>query len=152
MSIITRLISYKKKFTTYSIGLLQAKSYRVLKHKTTHFLLPYKLSTIDWALLGILYETTEDMYLSEIADVLGVKAPFVTRLIKVLEKRGLIIIERSALDTRAKHMYLTSSGKQLVKTIESKLRVVSKSWLTDASPRDLIGYVRVLEAIVKSEE
>jgi DNA-binding MarR family transcriptional regulator len=152
MSIIERIFSYKKKFTTYSIGLLQAKSYRVLKNKTSYFLLPYKLSTVDWALLGILYECSEDMYLSEIADVLGVKAPFVTRLITQLEKRKLIIVERSVVDTRAKHMYLTPAGTQLVKTVESKLRVVSRSWITGVSPRDLIGYVRVLEAIVKSEK
>ncbi len=153
MNLIKRLISYKKKFSTYSIGLLQAKSYRILKKKTTAFLSVYDLSTVDWALLGILYETSEEtLYLIDIADALGVKPPFVTRIIAELQKRGLVTIEKSNVDSRAKNIHLTKEGSSLVVTIERKLRVVSRTWITGVSPLDFLAYMRVLEAISQSEE
>ena len=115
MNIIKRLISYKKKFSTYSIGLLQAKSYRILKKKTTDFLDQFGLSTTNWALLGILYETTDDaLFLFDIADALGVKPPFVTRVIKELQDRKLITVDKSTTDSRAKHIKLTSKVSSVV--------------------------------------
>lgn len=152
MNIIRHLLSYNKQYTTYAIGLLQAKSYRTLKKNTTAFLASYDLTTVDWALLGILYETQNEVMLSEVADVLGVKAPFVTRVIKKLQQKALVLVQPNASDTRAKDITLTQNGKDLVILVEARLRVASKTWIKGVTALDMLAYVRVLKAISRMDE
>lgn len=151
MNIFQKILNYKKLTSTYAVGLIQAKAYRVLKHKTNVFLLPYHLTTVEWALLGILYESNDGETLTDLAFALGVKGPFVTRLATALTKKEYVAVTKSATDSRVRRMTLTTKGKKHVEHIEKLLKLESKEWIKDVSTRDLISYLRVLNAIIRSE-
>ncbi len=136
---------------TYSVGLLQAKAYRILKQNTSLLLKPYELSTIDWALLGVLYEQENGVGPSEMAQILGVEAPFVTAMAESLEKKGFITRIQSSTDKRAKLVVLTKAGKNLVPKLESHLRKKSKHLIRGVSISELLAYRRVLKAIIENQ-
>lgn len=139
-------------FTTYQMGLLQAKAYRILRARTAMALKPYKLSTIEWALLGTLSESKPGMHFREIAKALGVEASFVTELLDKLIGRGLISTSLSSKDRRFKKARVTKLGHKLVSEIEKRLRTEMKPLLKSASIKNLIAYRAVLEAIIKNDE
>ena len=151
MKLFNKILNYQKLSRTYTLGLLQAKAYRVLKRKTGAFLEAYTLTTIEWALLGLVYEKKAGEAPTELGAILGVKGPFVTRLIAALQKKKLVTIEKSPTDSRAKIVMLTAHGRTQVEHIESLLRIESKTWIKGVSTRDIISYISVLNAIARDE-
>ena len=138
--------------TTYQLGLLQAKAYRILKMRTNHALKPYNISTIEWALLGMLSEKKEGLTFGEIAKQLGVEAPFVTELLGKLEQKKLVTLVYSELDRRSKKAFISKDGMKLVSTVEKELRQTMRPLLKSASIKDVLAYRRILEVIIKNSE
>lgn len=151
MNIFKKILNYKKLTSTYAVGLIQAKAYRVLKQKTNLLLKPYHLTTVEWALLGILFENPDGETLTDLAEALGVKGPFVTRLASALTKKDLVVVRKSMQDSRVRTITLTDKGKKLVVHIENSLRKESKTWIRGVSVRDLVSYMRVLNVIISNE-
>lgn len=138
--------------TTYRVGLLQAKAYRILKNHTDKGLEPYGLSTVEWALLGLLHDNLTGMKPSVLALELGVEAPFVTSLVTPLIKKGLVDSRRDEKDTRSKSIYLTAKGVTKVESIEKELRSFMKPLLGGSNIGDLLSYVTVLETIIENSK
>lgn len=136
--------------TTYKIGLLQAKAYRLLKQKTSSLLEKYNISAIEWALLGLLFDQKEGYKLIEIADLLGVEAPFVTVMIDSLEHRRLVKRTTSNQDKRAKRVVLTAQGVTKVPQIESAIRAEMKDTLHGLTAPELMMHLKVLRTMVKN--
>jgi DNA-binding MarR family transcriptional regulator len=141
-----------KNRTTYSVGLLQTKAYRILKQATTVSLKEFDISALEWALLGLLYITPMGMLQNEIAEELGVETSFITVLSKPMIKKGLIEKKNSRLDNRAKITCITSAGQNFVIKIEKYLLSETKYLIQDASTSDIAGYLTVLETIIKNSK
>lgn len=141
-----------KGLTTSHIGVLQAHAYRVLKTHTNAHLAPYDLKSMEWAILGMLFAQSEGLRHAEIAEALGVKKPFVTRMIAQLSTKCLVTTSVDKNDKRARVVLLTTEGKKIVPTIEGKIRRQMRGLVEGVSARDLIGYMRVLEAITRNNE
>ena len=150
MSIFKKLTSAVHNRTTYRVGLIQAKAYRILKQKTTALLKPYDLSTIEWAFLGLLFDN-HTVRPTTAAEELGVEAPFVTVMTSRLKKKGLIITQKDASDSRAKILVLTPLGKAFVERIEGVVRGQMRPIIEGASTTDLIGYLATLERIIAND-
>lgn len=138
--------------TTYGIGLLQTKAYRILNQQTAQALKKDKIVPVDWALLGLLYDSKTNLRMSELAFQLGVEAPFITERGQVLEKLGLIKI--SALpneDRRVKYITLTALAREKIPEIETTLIKVMRPLLQGASIKDALGYKKILENIVNNK-
>jgi len=88
-SAFKKLVGAFTEFDTYTLLRLQAKSYRLIKNAVSETLHQYKLSVLDWSLLGILFQKPEGSRFVEIATTMGVEPPFVTELITTLKKRVL---------------------------------------------------------------
>jgi MarR family transcriptional regulator for hemolysin len=146
MSILNELIDAKN-LKTYSVGLLQTKVYRALKANTEVFLKPYKISSIEWAYLGTISEYKEGIRSSDLAELLGVEAPFVTSLSAKFHKRKLVEYQKDKNDKRAKTIHVTVAGHALIKEIEPVLRNESKKWLKDLSVKEVLTYIKVLKKI-----
>ena len=147
--IFTRI---KHGLTTYRMGLLQARAYRVLKKYSSDELFAVDLSTLDWALLGLLYDEPKGFRLSRVALLLGVEAPFVTEIVRELKRKGYIAQTSDPKDSRAKIVVLTEKGKAFVPVFDKSLRSRLKYLLSGVSPKDFYGYIKVLEAIIKNSE
>ena len=152
------MISFVKKLrevsqirTTYRAGLLQDKAYRVLKRNTASALETYKISTVEWAYLGFIYDNPKGVRLITVAKTLGVEAPFVTDITnKFLFHGTLVTTEADLKDKRAKLVKLSDTGRNFVDEVEIFLKQKIKPLLEDISPIDLAGYLSVLSRIVEN--
>ncbi|MES2225636.1 MAG: MarR family transcriptional regulator [Patescibacteria group bacterium] len=151
MSIITRLGAAARNRTTYRVGLLQARAFRVLKARTDEVLAPMGITSAHWALLGLLFEK-DSMRMTEVALELGVEAPFVTTLISSLSKLKLVDTEPDPADSRAKRVFLTETGKAFVPKTEAHVRTAMRGLVAGTTVGDLASYLGVLEAIIANSE
>lgn len=147
---LASIIKNPKLLTTYHAGLVQAQAFRILKKRTNELLEPFGLSTVAWALLGLLYEQKEGIRSKEVADLLAVDQPFVTVLLAELKKQKLVDVVTYSEDARVKIVSLTSNGKALVPKVEKILREGMRPLLHDLSIKEIITYFKVLNYIVKN--
>jgi DNA-binding MarR family transcriptional regulator len=153
MSIIQRLIPKHFRLSTYQVGLLVARTHRTLKAHTDDVLEPYELTSVDWAILGLVHDDTETtLRLSDLSDELGVEAPFTTVRVKRLEERGLVTITPSVQDRRERYIRITPAGAKLIKTIEPLLRQASRLWLKGVGPLDIKGFLSVMKTVVANDQ
>jgi len=150
-SIFDKIRDIKNSGTTYNFGILQNKVYKILKSSTDDLLKPHGITTVDWAMLGLLYDHKGGIRLIEIAELLAVEAPFVTALADDLEKKGLVFRTTSQKDKRSKYLQLSDKGRKMVKDLESHLQKETKSLIRGISFRDLLAYRRVLNKIVENQ-
>jgi len=136
--------------TTYRVGLLQAKAYRILKRYTSEGLQSHDISTVDWALLGHLNDFKGGCRLSHLAEELGVEAPFVTVLYTKLHKKGLVISKTDPDDSRAKIICLTQKGEGFVRETEEGLKTHMRPLLKGLSSNEVVSYINVLEHIIEN--
>ncbi len=148
-----KIISASHRPTTYQTGLLQAKAYRILKQNTNSILSSqHEITSTGWAFLGFLYDNPDGVRLSDCANELGVEGAFITPLAGSLKKKGLIAYETAPDDARVKRATLTPLGKKFVAETEKVVRDQMKKLVKDVSIRDLMGYLKVLQAIVKNNK
>ncbi len=78
------------------------------------------------ALLYKLHHAKGALRVSELAELLGIDAPSVTRKVQQLERLGYVSIEPDTEDKRAKRVALTPSGNQTLQRIKEagKERIV----------------------------
>ncbi len=135
-----------KNHTTYEIGLIQARGYRTLKHLSAAALRDEGITTIEWAILGILSHHKKGLRASELAKELGVQPPLVSRLLIKAEKNKWISVTEGE-DRRERVVKLTEKGEDGVVRIEKIMRVATRPLLKGVRPRDLLGYLRTLSII-----
>ena len=145
---LTNIVKHPELLTTYNSGLLQTKAFRILKKHTTEMLEPFGLSTVAWALLGMLYDHKKGMRSLVVADMLGVEQPFVTVLTNDLKKKGHVDVVNDPDDGRAKLLIITEEGSKAVPKIEKALRRDIKPIINGISPKELLTFLRVMQSIV----
>jgi DNA-binding MarR family transcriptional regulator len=143
------LLQYRK---SYKIGLLQTKAFRILKQQTNEALKPFNINATDWAVLGLLLEEKNGLQLKWLASELGVKQPYLTRSISKLKELGFISTATSESHTRATNAFITEKGKKFVISTESIIVKKVKPIFSNASPRNLIGYLQTLIAVASVAE
>lgn len=153
MSLIKRLIVKHLTLTTYQIGVLVARTHRVLKAHTDEVLAPYDLTSVDWAILGLLHDDKQTgMKLSVLSEELGVEAPFITVRIKRLQNRNLVTVEAGKNDKRERLATITATGSELVTAIEPILRRESRTWLKGVGPLDVKGFITVMKTVTLNDQ
>lgn len=150
INVLTKIKSAAHNRTSYRVGLLQAKAYRVLKQKTMVVLTPLGISTIEWALLGLLADR-KSLRMSHVAQELGVEAPFITAMVLQLKKKNFIVLTKDINDSRVKSMSLTTEGNTFVTETEPIVRGAMRPIISGVSITDLLGYLSVLEQIVHND-
>lgn len=148
---LKKIITTLRQSNTYRIGLLQARAYRILKQETSTILQPLGISTVEWAFLGLLYDK-KVLRMKDAAQELGVEAPFITATFAQLHVKKLVQESRSEVDVRVKLLSLTDLGRSFVEETEEHVRKSMRYLMAGANPRDLIGYVSILELIIKNEK
>lgn len=153
MSILKRLIPKSSTLTTYQIGLLVARTHRILKEYTDNALVIHNITSVDWAILGLLHDTTPSgLRLSDLSHSLGVEAPFISVRIERLKKRDLVNVVKNAQDKRERFAVITPTGRQLVITVEPTLRVTSRTWLKGVTAIQVLGFIRVMQQVVRNND
>jgi DNA-binding MarR family transcriptional regulator len=137
---------HTKSVTTYQLSLLHSKTHRIIKQITSSALKRYKLSYVDWALLGLLYEKEELRY-GSLAEELGVEPSFISVLIEGLQKKGYIREKKHHSDKRVKQIYLTKKGKELIPQVEMYLKEKLDFLFNTLAPQDMDKYVNYMATL-----
>lgn len=137
---------------TYLTAALFAKSYKSLRDTVTRELSQHDLSTVAWTLLGAVASAPNGIRLVELAEELGVRAPFVTTLTHDLVERGLIERAAHQFDRRAKLLVLSKKGKQFVARVEAELAGELRKLLKGLTDEELKTYQKVLETIIANTD
>ncbi len=135
---------------SYNYGILFTKAYRVLRSSVYASLGKYNLNPTEWSLIGLVHDSKDGIRLSEVANILDVKAPAVTMMADTLINRKLIVRIPNQIDARAKLLVITPIGKSTVKKVEQTLEIDLKPLLNGLSRDDLEIYAKVLETIIKN--
>lgn len=152
MNLVKPLTTLRYAFTTYRLGLLQARAYRILKKSSSDHLVAVDISTLDWALLGLLFDEPKGYRLNKVAELLGIEAPFVTEMVKALKRKGYVEQAVDAKDSRAKILKLTPKGREFVPVLDASLKTKLRFLLSGANPKDVYAYLKVLEIIIENEK
>jgi DNA-binding MarR family transcriptional regulator len=103
------------------IGSLQVLSRSFNQPRTHELLLQAAGVRVDRAGAALLYKLHHAkgaLRVSELAELLGIDAPGVTRKVQQLERLGYVSIETDADDKRAKRVALTPSGDQTLQRVK----------------------------------
>ncbi len=77
---LLKKIKEAKKYTkTYHVGMLQTHAFRTLKQHTSIILKEFRITPLDWAILGTLSEQKKNTSQKKLAKLLNIQAPLITR-------------------------------------------------------------------------
>ena len=135
---------------SYTFGLLQTNTFKGLKGFTATLLKPHRLTTYQWALLGVLYDAKTGLGTTRLAEELKVSKPFITKTIQKLMDDGWV--EKSNLietDMRTNRFILTDFAQEKIPEIEILLKSEMKKVLSGISRLQLLAYILVLKHLSK---
>ena len=130
----------------YHVALLQDRVYRKLRDVLSYQVGQFDINLSEWAILGQLY-AKKTLITTELAFLLAVEAPYITRMLKLLDKKGLVEQGEDTEDKRSHSISLTAKGKQLVEQLEKQLAPLAKNLLKTLSPRLALSYMKALETL-----
>lgn len=104
------------------------------------------------ALLYMLRAHGESARVTELAELLGVDSPTVTRKIQQLERDGLVARQADAEDHRATRITLTSSGCRTLERVLAARRVWFDRLLEGWDEGDLAAFASMLARLAASLE
>lgn len=148
----SHLVGNKESVKTYDLIRLQGKSYRFIKNYINNSLAKEKLSSLEWGILGLLYENKEGQRYIELAQSMGVEPPFITELVSTLLKQNLIHTKDSEKDKRSKVLSLSEKGKKRVEAMEKNLEKRLHSQFTDISSGEWKTYREVMNKLIEVTE
>lgn len=84
---------------------------------------------------------------NELAFHMGIEAPTLVRLVDHMEREGLLTRRVSATDRRAKNLFLSESGIQVVEEIRTYANDLRKEIFSDLSQSEIKASIEVINKI-----
>lgn len=100
------------------------------------------LTLSQWRVLVIVGRTAEGIRVGEIAAWIGAAAPSASRLVRRLERRGLVVTARDSEDRRVIRVRLTERGRRVRQELVQVRRALLRELLASHArpiPPDLVG-------------
>lgn len=135
----------------YRIALLHAKANRIIKRWSFTYISQFKLTSVEWVILGYLADNLEGKRIRDIAQEISVEAPFITSLLNKLQKSKFIKSEVEKKDKRAKTVKITKAGLNALDEIKKQLNDKEINIFSALSQPELRTYMNVLEILTKKE-
>ncbi len=105
---------------------------------------PSEITFLGWRTLVILGDEDEPLRLREIAERLGASAPSTSRLVRRLERRGLVSTAPDAVDGRGVRVGLSPQGAALRHAVLARRRQMLEQSLAEPLPREAEAVVSAL--------
>jgi|GEM_PF-1995876 DNA-binding MarR family transcriptional regulator len=138
------------RFPATKIALLQTKFNRLLRDRIRSLLAPFHLNITQWIVLGFLKHKKSPVSPNLIAKNLGVRMPYVTVTINMLEQQRLVNISDNPADQRSQLIMITRAGLGLLDTVDARFTKEMPSFFqTPISKTDLAAYLKVIEAAIR---
>ncbi len=129
------LIDYNVKATWHAIARLY-NQYAVRHNITT---------SMAFVLLNI--DSTDGTPATKIAPLMGMEARSLTRILKSMETKKLIIRKKDNVDGRMVKIYLTDLGKQKKDIAKKKVKIFNTAIKDKISPKKLKTFFEVIDTI-----
>lgn len=115
------------------LGVELVKTFYSLYDNSQLFFSQYQLTSQQYNLLKILYDSDTPLSTSKILDQMVEKNAGVSRLTDRLVAKGLVAKKTNNIDKRLIDAYLTDKGKTLCETVHQNLKIVDELYavLTD---------------------
>lgn len=129
-------------------GLAIGEVGRAWRHKLDQRLKPLGLSQSKWRALLYVSRIPAGISQAELARMLGIEAPTVTRLVRQLEEQGWVRRRALADDARCKMVHLTPRTKKVMAQIDaaiSELRAETVGRLTEQQAAAGLAAVEALQ-------
>lgn len=104
------------------------------------------LSFLQWRTLMVLGSSDEPLRVHEIADRASASMPSASRLVRRMERRGLVSVSRDPSDGRGRRIALTQDGEDLRAKIIRRRRALIAEGLSELPQNP--GLVAGLESVV----
>lgn len=104
----------------------------------------------QWVVLNLLYQEGDGNSQSEISRRTGKDSPTLTRIIDLLEKKGLIKREQDPDDRRKFRIFLTEKGITKVTLLLPKVREFRLRHFEGLTEQDVNHLVRIMDRISKN--
>ncbi|HSH18290.1 MAG TPA: MarR family transcriptional regulator [Candidatus Saccharimonadales bacterium] len=136
---------------TYHLGAIEAAAHRALRQHKDELLKPYKITGIEWYLIGIVYDSgSEGIRSTDLAKELGTTMSFLTKTVNLLEAKNILHRRANAKDARSTYVVLNDKYIPTCEEIELHLRrELRKSIYSLVTPEELRTYIRVMERFSK---
>jgi DNA-binding MarR family transcriptional regulator len=106
----------------------------------------------QWRALVILGETADGARIGEVAARTGVTLPATGRLLRRLERRGLLALATDPADRRATRATLTNAGQAVLDDILARRRAVLAEVADAVSARGSMDFAAGLDAVAEELE
>ncbi len=138
--------------STATSGILFTKAHKIARNRACAVLAKHELNPTYWFILAAALESPEGIRLSNVATLLGVKAPLITTQAGDLISRGLIRRIAHHTDGRAKLLVITAQGKQLAATIEQELSAAISVLMAGLSQAEIAVFQKTLQTIIANDQ
>jgi DNA-binding MarR family transcriptional regulator len=130
-------------------GLLQWQAYRILEQVLENALTKQQISAPEWKLLGLIADHKE-LQATEIALIMDVKLPLVTRNISSLKRKKWITILHHQKDRRIKRILIAETGYAKLVEVEKIVRQSLEHNFQGVTKAERACYKTVLKKIVSN--
>lgn len=139
-------ITSLENITSYEAGITQASAFRLIKKITDATLQQYELTTMQWFMIGLIYESgNAGISVTELSQALGTNLPYVTNTINVLVSRQIIMRASPEDNGRLKLLRINPDFEPTIAAIEESVRTeLRKKIYTHVTRDEFITYIRVL--------
>lgn len=120
-------------------------TYRPFETQLNERLATHHLHRTEWSVLYYLV-TSESMTLVEMARLLSVEKPNITRTMKSLIEQGLVEA-KPGKDKREKHMVATAKGMEIYKEIRVTVDMFEKQILSGIPEEEQLAFIRTMKKI-----
>lgn len=112
----------------------------------------FELTFPQWRALLVVGEDTDGARIGEVANRVGVTIPATSRLLRRLERRGLMVLGDDDLDRRATRARLTEHGKGVRETIVAHRRAVLRDLVREIPSDERMTLQTSLRTIARGLE
>jgi len=151
-SAFEKLVRQTPSYESHDLIRLQSKIARLTKNLTEKTLAEFKLSPLQWSIIGIAKTHPQGVRYVTISQRMGVEAPFVTEVVDTLKKKGVLKISTDPEDKRAKVVTLSARGEGLVSEIEKKVKGKIDNTFSDLSSSDIKTYLSTIRKMIEKIE
>lgn len=111
--------------------------FRLCREAVTLAVEPLGLTQPRWTAMIHLHHLGEGVTQQQLAQSLDIEMPSLTRTLKQLEERAIIIRQVDEHDKRSRHLYFTEQGKEQLETLKVIIADVKKLLYADLSTQQL---------------
>lgn len=132
---------------TYHVGVIESAAHRALRQHKDGLLRNYGITGVEWYIIGTVADAgKQGIRLTELSRMLGTTMGFMTKTMKLLEAKKIIVRKANAHDARSSHFILSENYRDTYEEIEKELRDrLRKSVYSLVTPEELETYIKVLD-------